>query len=164
MRLIILVAAATLGTLPLCIGAAAAQDQVKGQTPTQQQSIASSYRGMFVCERQAGSTDILHVPVDFAVRGGEVQFARPLFNLRGTRVLGSELGAGSVDPGGKVHVTSVWRYGGITVHGDYNGTLTPDEGTLSGTQSWRGPGGQARSRTCEIALVQTANAQPVTSK
>ena len=82
---------------------------------------------MFVCEQQRGSADILHVPVDVAVRGSEVEFARPLFNLRGTRVLGSELGGGSADASGKVHLTSTWEYHGIIVHGDYSGTLDAEQ-------------------------------------
>jgi hypothetical protein len=114
---------------------------------------------MLVCEKLPNATDILHVPIDLAVRGDQVQFARPLFNLDGTRVLGSELGAGSVDADGKVHVTSSWDVGGTPIKGDYSGMLTASSGTLSGTQSWRGPEGDARSRTCQVALVPTANAQ-----
>jgi hypothetical protein len=122
--------------------------------------IANAYRGMFVCERVPGAADILHVPIDVAIRGDNVQFARPLFNLQGTRVLGSELGNGSIDSTGKVHVTSTWRFRGIVVHGDYGGTLTPSGGSLSGTQTWRTSDG-AGSRTCQIALVPTPYAERV---
>ena len=66
-----------------------------------------------------------HQPHCVAVRGGEVQFARPLFNLRGKRVLGSELGDGAVDADGEVHMTSTWEFHGIRVRGDYRGALTP---------------------------------------
>lgn len=156
-------AGAALMAIPAVAGAAHAQNET--QNPTQQPpSLANAYRGTFVCERQSGTTDILHVPLDIAVRGSEVQFARPLFNLRGTRVLGSELGDGSVEPSGKIHMTSTWNYYGIAVHGDYNGMLTPTSGTLTGTQSWRGPDGEARSRTCQIALVPAANAQRTAAK
>lgn len=144
-------------------GAARAQNDSPNQTQPPP-SLANAYRGMFVCEQQAGSADILQVPLDVAVRGSEIQFARPLFNLRGTRVLGSELGDGSVDASGKVHVTSTWDYRGITVHGDYSGTLTSTGGTFSGTQTWRGLGGEARSRTCQVALVPAANAQDAATK
>lgn len=144
-------------------GAANAQDKSQKQAQTSL-PLANAYRGMFVCEQQRGSADILHVPVDVAVRGSEVEFARPLFNLRGTRVLGSELGGGSADASGKVHLTSTWEYHGIIVHGDYSGTLTPSSGTLTGTQSWRGPGGEELSRTCQVALVPAANAQHAAAK
>jgi hypothetical protein len=144
-------------------GWAQSQTQTQAETQTQSQSsaqsLANAYRGMLVCEKLPNAADILHVPFDLAVRGDQVQFARPLFNLDGTRVLGSELGAGSVDADGKVHVTSTWDVGGTTIKGDYSGMLTASSGTLSGTQSWRGPEGDARSRTCQVALVPTANAQ-----
>jgi hypothetical protein len=131
---------------------------------SQPQSGASTYRGTFVCEKSPGAADILHVPLDVAVRGDNVEFARPLFNLRGTRVLGSELGAGSIDPDGKVHLTSSWDVRGIVVHGDYSGTLKSSGGTLTGTQSWHDPAGEARSRTCQAALVPAPDSQQQTMK
>ena len=33
---------------------------------------------------------MLTAPLDMTIRGSNVQFARPLFNLTGTRVVGSE--------------------------------------------------------------------------
>lgn len=116
-------------------------------------SVADAYRGMMVCEQAPGAADILHVPLDIAVRGSEVQFARPLFDLQGTRVLGSELGDGSIDASGAVHVTSTWEFRGIVLHGDYSGTLTAHDGILTGTQSWQPPQSEARSRTCHLAVV-----------
>lgn len=155
-------AAAACATLPV-IGVAKAQNESQNQQQSPS-SFADTYRGMFVCEQQRGSVDILHVPLDMVLRGNEVQFARPLFNLRGTRVLGSELGNGSIDASGKVRVTSIWDFGGIAVHGDYSGTLTPNGGTLTGTQWWRGTGGEVGSRTCHAALVSAPNAHLVTAK
>jgi hypothetical protein len=152
---------AAIAAMPQCsdVARAQAQTQTPSPTPSQPQSLANAYRGMFVCEKVPGSADILHVPLDIAIRGNQVASARPLFTLRGTRVLGSELGWGSVDGSGKVHITSTWDVRGITAHGDYSGTLTPRGGTLTGTQSWRGQGGEPRSRTCQAALVPAANAQ-----
>ena len=37
--------------------------------------------------------------------------------------------------------------------------LQSNGGTLTGTQSWHSPEGEARSRTCQVALVPAANAQ-----
>jgi hypothetical protein len=154
--------------IPIAAGTAHAQNasaQTKSETPTQSPpSLANAYRGMFVCEKAPGAADILQAPLDVAVHGSEVQLARPVFNLRGTRVLGSELGDGSVDASGKVHVTSTWEFRGIAVHGDYSGTLTPSGGTLTGTQSWHAPNGEAHSRTCQAALVPAANAQHAAAK
>lgn len=159
MRVWCLVAAATALLLP----AVHAQDQGGRQPQGQSQSLAKPYRGAFVCEKQPGSADILHVPGDLVVRGTEVQFARPIFNLRGTRVLGSELGSGSVDSNGSVHVRSDWDFRGIAVRGDYSGTLNATGGALTGTQSWHAPNGEARSRTCQIALV-AVDAQPTAAQ
>lgn len=111
-----------------------------------------------MCEKTPGSADILNVPADLAIRGDQVQFARPLFNLRGTRVLGSEMASGSIDPDGAAHLTSTWSIRGITVHGDYRGTLTPSGGALTGIQTWRGLDGAGHSRTCQIAPVLAASA------
>lgn len=112
-----------------------------------------TFRGTFVCEQIANSPDILHVPLDMIVKAGNVTFARPRFNLKGTRVLGSELSTGTVDADGKVHLTSTFNAGGFTFEGDYTGTLTASGGTLSGKQSWRNPQGNGGSRTCAAAFV-----------
>jgi hypothetical protein len=117
------------------------------------QNLAGAYRGMIVCEQVKGAADILHVPLDLAIRGNDVQFARPLFNLQGTRVLGSELGSGTVDADGKLHLASAWDFRGIAVKGEYSGTLTSNGGTLTGTQTWQGGDGVRGSRTCTAALV-----------
>jgi hypothetical protein len=110
---------ALFAAMPFClVHDAQAQNQTQPQAEGQSQSSANAYRGMFVCEKAPGSADILNVPADLAVRGDQVQFARPLFNLRGTRVLGSEMAAGSIGASGTVHLTSTWNIRGITVHGD----------------------------------------------
>jgi hypothetical protein len=150
---------AALATIPVAHGYGQTQT-TPTSSPPPAHSLANAYRGAFVCEKAPGAADILHVPVDLAVRGDEVQFARPLFDLRRTRVVGNELGAGSVDAGGNVHLSSTWEFGGIVVRSDYSGTLGANGGTLTGTQSWRGAEGSTRSRTCQIALVRAANAKP----
>ena len=115
--------------------------------------LEGTFRGMFVCEQIASSPDILHVPLDMIVRDGNVTFARPRFNLKGTRVLGSELGTGTVDAEGKIHLTSTFNAGGFAFDGDYTGTLTASGGTLNGKQSWHNLQGNAGSRTCTAAFV-----------
>ena len=107
------------------------------------QSIEGTYRGTLVCEKMPASPDILEAPLDVSVRGNSVLFARPLFNWNGTRVVGSELGTGTIDAEGKMHLTSSWYNGGMTVQGDYSGALTKTGGMFSGTQAWRG--GQGNS-------------------
>ena len=124
-----------------------------------QQTLEGSYCGTFGCEKI--TPDILHVPLDLTVRGDAARFARPCFNLTGTRVIGSELAFGNVEPDGKLHLTSEWYFRGVTLTGDYTGTLTPRGGTLSGTQTWRGPDGAGGSRQCTVALVETPKAPRV---
>jgi hypothetical protein len=116
-------------------------------------ALDGAYRGTIVCEKIKAASGILRAPLDLAVRGGDVQFARPTFNLKGTRVTGSELGSGTVDADGKVHLKSSWVFGNIALQGDYSGTLSSSGGTFSGTQSWRGPDGVSGSRACHGALV-----------
>jgi hypothetical protein len=109
---------------------------------------------MYVCEKLPTTRDILRAPLDLVIDGGNVQFARPLFNLDGTRVVGSELGRGTINGEGDLHLTSEWSYLGITAQGDYSGTLKSTGGTLVGTQTWSGPDGTVPiSRTCTAALV-----------
>jgi hypothetical protein len=134
-------ALAALGSLPLALASAKAQ------------AIEGKFRGMYVCEKLPTTRDILRAPLDLIIDGGSVQFARPLFNLNGGRVVGSELGSGSLGDDGKLHLTSQWGYLGNTAQGDYSGTLTPAGGTLIGTQLWTAPDGSAVSRTCTAALV-----------
>jgi hypothetical protein len=119
------------------------------------QTVEGKFRGMYVCEKLPTPRDILYVPIDLVIDGGAVQFARPLFNLEGTRAVGSELGKGTIDGEGRLHLTSEWSYLGNTAEGDYSGTLTPTGGTLTGTQTWRGADGIAPAvkRTCTAALV-----------
>ncbi len=119
------------------------------------QAIEGKFRGTYVCEKLPTTRDILRVPLDLIIADGSVHFARPLFNVNGTRVVGSELGSGTVDSDGRVHLTSEWSYLGNTARGDYSGTLAATGGTLMGTQTWRGPDGTAPlSRTCTAALVR----------
>ena len=146
-------------------GAALAQDlQTQGAAPSAagpalRPMVADAYRGMMVCEQAPGSADILHVPLDIAVRGDAVQFARPLFDPQGARVLGNEMGNGPIDASGAVHLKSAWDVRGVAVDGDYSGTLTAKGGTLTGTQSWRMPDGAAHSRVCNIAVVPAVGAR-----
>ena len=85
--------------------------------------------------------------------------------MRGNRVVGSELAAGTIDPNGKVHLTSRWSYLGNIADAQYSGTLTAAGGTLTGMQTWTGPGGDPIIRTCTAAVVPAPkSAAPVNPK
>src|SRR5262249_20803791 len=108
------------------------------------------------CQKLGAGRGILRIPVDLVIRNGNVEFARPLLNWNGTRVIGNEMASGTIDPESKIHLTSTWYNGGIVFHADYSGSLTPSGGTLMGTQTWRSARGVTGSRTCTAALVQLA--------
>jgi hypothetical protein len=117
------------------------------------QALEGKFRGTYVCEKLPTTRDILRAPLDLVVHENIVQFARPLFNLDGTRVVGSELAAGNIDANGTAHLTSEWAFRGDTAEAEYNGTLTSAGGTLTGTQRWTRPGSGSLTRTCMAALV-----------
>lgn len=121
--------------------------------PANGQTVEGKFRGQYVCEKLPTTRDILRVPIDLAVDGNKVEFARPLFNLKGNRVVGSELAAGTIDSNGQLHLTSHWSNVGNIADARYSGTLTPAGGTLTGTQTWSGPGANPVSRACTAALV-----------
>lgn len=125
--------------------------------PTNDQVLGGPYRGAYVCQNKLGAgPDILRVPIDLVIRNGNIEFARPLLNRIGTRVIGNEMASGTIDADGKVHLTSTWYNGGAIFHAEYSGTLTPSGGTFMGTQTWHSPRGQNGSRTCTAAFVQLA--------
>jgi hypothetical protein len=144
------------GRIIVLAGLAAATSFV----PANAQTLAGKFRGQYVCEKLPATPDILRVPIDLAVDGNKVRFARPLFNANGTRVVGSEMAAGTIDANGQVHLTSQWSFLGFTADGQYSGTLTPAGGTLTGTQTWSGPVGNPVSRTCTAALVPAPKSAP----
>jgi len=127
---------------------------------TAQQPLPEKFRGMYVCGGLPTMRGILRVPLDIAIDGNTLQFVRPLLNLNGTGVVGSELGKGTVDGDGRVRVTSEWSFLGNTAHAEYAGTLTASGGTFTGTQIWRGPGEAAPVvRTCTAAVVPAPKIQ-----
>jgi len=102
------------------------------------QTIQGKFRGMYVCAKLPTTHDVLRAPLDLVVEGNSVRFARPLFNLDGTRVLGSEMASGTIDGDGKLHLSSDWSYLGVRAQGDYSGTLTkglPDRFTCATFQT-----------------------------
>src|ERR1041385_9111163 len=121
-----------------------------------------AYRGRIVCEKIEIARDIVNVPFALIVRGQTVQFARPVFNLRGG-LFGSELGSGTVGSDGKMDLKATRVFLGQTVESEYSGTVTATGGTLSGKQSWHGSNG-AGSRNCHVALVPAPRAMQATAK
>ena len=117
-------------------------------------AMEGKFRGMYVCAKLPTTRDILRTPVDLIVHDNSVQLARPLFNLTGDRVVGTELAAGTIDGDGTLHLVSKWSFLGNTAEASYTGKLTSEGGTLVGSQNWKGTdGGDPVSRPCAVALV-----------
>ncbi len=124
------------------------------------QTIQGKFSGMYVCEKLPTTRNILRAPIDLVIKGDNVQFARPLFNLNGTRVVGSEMADGTINADRQLHLASEWSFLGNIANGDYSGSLTKTGGTLTGKQTWTGPqGGPPIVRTCTVALVPAATQQ-----
>jgi hypothetical protein len=113
-----------------------------------------AYRGMIVCEKLNTSRFMLRAPFDIMITGKTVVAARPIFNLQGTLVVGSEIATGTVGDDGTIKLSSTWKNSGSTYQGNYGGTLSGKGGTLTGTQAWTMPEGE-QTRTCTAAVIQT---------
>jgi hypothetical protein len=113
-----------------------------------------AYRGMIVCEKLQTSQYMLRAPFDIMISGKTAIAARPIFKLKGTLVVGSEIATGTVGDDGTIKLSSTWNAGGSSYQGSYGGVLTGKGGTLTDTQAWTMPEGQ-QTRTCTAAVVQT---------
>lgn len=113
------------------------------------------YRGTLVCDKLNTTQFMLRAPFDVIVTGKNVIAARPVFNLNGTFVIGSEIATGTVTDDGTIKLSSNWKAGGSSYQGSYGGVLTEKSGTLTGTQAWTMPEGQ-QTRDCTAALVRNA--------
>jgi hypothetical protein len=122
------------------------------------QPVQGKFRGAYDCGKLPTTRDILRTPLDLIIDGGNAWFARPLFNLDGTRVVGSEMASGAIDENGQLHLTSQWSFLGDSAKGEYSGTITASGGTLTGTQVWTRPGVTPSVRcACTAALVPAPN-------
>jgi hypothetical protein len=96
---------------------------------------------------------MLRAPFDLVITGASAIAARPIFNLKGTLVVGSEIATGTVTDDGTIKLSSNWKAGGSSYQGSYTGVLTEKSGTLTGAQAWTMPEGQ-QNRSCTIAVVR----------
>ena len=103
-----------------------------------------TYRGTIVCEKLKPSQFMLRAPLDIMITGKTAIAARPIFNLKGDRVVGSEIAMGTVADDGTIKLSSNWK-GGSSFLGSYGGTIAGKGGTLTGTQVWTMPDGEQNS-------------------
>jgi hypothetical protein len=123
--------------------------------PAAADGLDGAYRGMIVCEKLNTTQFMLRAPFDVIITGKNAVAARPIFNLKGTLVVGSEIATGTVADDGTIKLSSNWKAGGWSYQGSYGGVLTEKSGTLTGAQAWTMPEGN-QSRSCTAALVRTA--------
>jgi hypothetical protein len=123
--------------------------------PAAADGLDGTYRGTLVCDKLNITQFMLRAPFDLIITGKNAVAARPVFNLKGTFVVGSEIATGSVAGDGTIKLNSNWKAGGSSYQGNYGGVLTEKSGTLTGTQAWTMPEGQ-QTRTCTAALVRNA--------
>ncbi len=123
--------------------------------PAAADGLDGTYRGMLVCEKLNTTQFMLRAPFDVIISGKTAIAARPVFNLKGTLVVGSEIATGTLADDGTIKLSSNWKAGGSSYQGSYGGVLTEKSGTLTGTQAWTMPEGQ-QTRTCTAALVRNA--------
>jgi hypothetical protein len=123
--------------------------------PAAADGLDGAYRGMIVCEKLNTTQFMLRAPFDVIITGKNAVAARPIFNLKGTLVVGSEIATGTVADDGTIKLSSSWKAGGWSYQGSYSGILTEKNGTLTGAQAWTMPEGN-QSRSCTAALVRTA--------
>jgi hypothetical protein len=110
------------------------------------------YRGTIVCSKLNNSQFMLRAPLDVTISGKTVVAARPVFNLRGTLVVATEIATGSIADDGTIKFNSTWHGGGSSFAGSYSGTITDKTGTLTGTQDWTTVNGK-ETRSCSAAIV-----------
>ena len=112
-----------------------------------------AYRGMIVCEKLKNSPFSLRAPLDITVNGKAAIAVRPIFNVRGTQVVASEIATGNIADDGSIKFISNWHGGAASFEGSYSGVIGDKTGTLAGTQSWTTAGGK-ELRNCTAAFVQ----------
>src|ERR1700679_3559027 len=78
-----------------------------------------AYRGMIVCEKLNTSQFMLRAPFDVIISGKSAVAARPIFNIKGTLVVGSEIATGTVADDGTIKLSSNWKSGGSSYEGSY---------------------------------------------
>lgn len=145
----------TVNTFGLAAGLAIVTLVIASQaTPAQARD--GAYRGTIVCEKLKNSPFILRAPLDITVSGKAVIAVRPIFNVRGTQVVASEIATGNMADDGSIKFMSNWHGGAASFEGSYSGVIGDKTGTLAGTQSWTTAGGK-ELRNCSAAFVQTGS-------
>jgi hypothetical protein len=114
-----------------------------------------TWHGTLKCEKLPWTKGPQVVPIDIALAGAAVTFARQIYNSNDTAVIGSEEGAGTIAADGTIRLTSAWKAPGPNPHysftARYAGTIAASGGSLGGVQVWTAFG-KTVDRDCTITL------------
>jgi hypothetical protein len=147
----ILVSVCPLVTYPLGVCA----QQAAPMTRIAAQGFEGKWLGEMSCAKLSFTKGQQKVPIEVVVSGSKATFARKVWNQDNSAVVGTEEGAGEVDAGGAIKLSSEWRSSApnprYTFSASYAGNLKSGVGSLKGTQVWRF-GGNTENRACSIPL------------
>lgn len=108
------------------------------------------YQGALNCEASpSANIQASNARATVTRAGNQVTFERPIYNQQTRQVIGRESGTGTLD-GGRFVIQTEGNFGGNTMRGRYEGTLTDAEVKLTGTRQWTlrsGVGNQPCSAT-----------------
>jgi hypothetical protein len=108
------------------------------------------YQGPLNCEAApSANIQASNARATVTREGNQVTFERPLYNQQTRTVVGRESGTATLN-GGRFVIQTEGNFGGSTMRGRYEGTLTDSEVKLTGTRQWTlrsGIGNQACTAT-----------------
>ncbi len=108
-------------------------------TPAAAQNVV--YQGALNCEAApSANIQASNARATVTRTGNQVLFERPIYNQQTRQMIGRESGAGTLD-GGRFTIQTEGNFGGNTMRGRYEGTLSDAEVKLTGTRQWTLRGG-----------------------
>ncbi len=123
--------------------------------PARAAPLDGKWKGEITCAKLSFTKGTLKVPMEMTVADGKATYSREVTNADGSRIVGTEEGAGTVAADGTISLAATWK--SATEGARYNytasyaGKLSSGQGKLSGTQVWTFDG-KTENRSCAIAL------------
>jgi hypothetical protein len=94
------------------------------------------YQGSLNCEAApSANIQASNARATVTREGSQVTFERPIYNQQTRQVIGRESGTGTLT-GGRFVIQTEGNFGGNTMRGRYEGTVTDSEVKLTGTRQW----------------------------
>lgn len=94
------------------------------------------YQGPLDCEAApSANISASNARATLTRNGDQVTFERPIYNQQNRQVVGRESGSATLN-GGRFVIQTEGNFGGNTMRGRYEGTVTDREVRLTGTRQW----------------------------